>query len=52
MERENWPITFSIGVNAIPAKAQEYLDAGAFLARADLAMYAAKKNGKDRVVAI
>lgn len=52
MERENWPITFSIGVYAIPAKAPEYLDAGAFLARADLAMYAAKKNGKDRVVSI
>jgi diguanylate cyclase (GGDEF)-like protein len=52
MEREHWPITFSIGVYALAAKAKESVDARAFLARADLAMYAAKKNGKDRVVAI
>jgi len=36
----------------MPAKAQEFIDAGAFLARVDLAMYAAKNNGKDPVVAI
>ena len=52
MERENWPITFSLGVYARPAKSQEIMDSRGFLARADLAMYAAKKNGKDRVVAI
>jgi diguanylate cyclase (GGDEF)-like protein len=50
MERENWPVTFSIGVHASHAQEQEQSDPGKILSKADMAMYAAKKNGKNQIV--
>ena len=50
MEQKNWPMTFSIGVHV--AQGEDPGATEAFLSKADLAMYAAKKEGKNRIVAI
>ena len=50
MARQNWPVTFSIGAHV--AQGADASQAEALLSRADLAMYAAKKEGKNRIMVI
>ena len=50
MERQNWPVTFSIGVHV--TQDGDANNAEALLSMADLAMYEAKKQGMNRIMAI
>ncbi|HQR04932.1 MAG: GGDEF domain-containing protein [Proteobacteria bacterium] len=48
MERDGWPVTFSIGAHSVPAS--DTRDAESLIAKSDLAMYLAKRQGKNQIV--